>query len=165
LTSIGPLFAGLAIVQIAVVVRDLEACAGRQSKLLGNGPWRIYELGRDRIERYEHRGLPATGRTLLALNDAQPQVELLQPLSGRSIHQEWLDDNGEGLHHVGAIVESVDNVVAVAAKDHIGVLSSGEGFGPDGSGKFAYLDTQAVLGLILEVMEPPTGLGEPLRRI
>ena len=33
------------------------------------------------------------------------------------------------------------------------------------SGRFAYLDTQAALGMIFEVIEPPTGLGEPLRRL
>jgi len=165
LTKFRPLLSSLTIVQVAIIVRDLEACAARQSSLLGNGPWRVYQLGPQRIERYEHRGSPATGRTLLALNDTRPQLELLQPLSGRSIHQESLDDHGEGLHHVGAIVESVDAVVAAAAGDHIGVLSSGEGFGSDGSGKFAYLDTHAELGVILEVMEPPTSLGEPLRRI
>jgi len=44
-------------------------------------------------------------------------------------------------------------------------LSSGEGFGADGSGRFAYRDTQAALGMIFEVIEPPTGLGEPLRRL
>ena len=49
--------------------------------------------------------------------------------------------------------------------DHIRVLSSGEGFGADGSGRFAYLDTQNQLGMILEVIEPPTGLGEPTRRL
>ena len=115
MTKFRPLLSSLTIVQVAIIVRDLEASATRQSRLLGNGPWRVYELGPHRIERYENRGSPATGRTLLALNDARPQVELLQPLSGRSIHQEWLDDHGEGLHHVGAIVESVDAVVAAAA--------------------------------------------------
>jgi len=160
-----PLLRGLEIIQVAVVVRDLEAYATRQSSLLGNGAWRVYEFGPHMMTRYEHRGSASTGRTLVALNDAHPQVEILQPLSGRSIHQDWLDEHGEGLHHVAAVVESVDGVVAAATDDHIGVLSSGEGFGADGSGKFAYLDTQTQLGMILEVIEPPTGLGEPIRRL
>jgi methylmalonyl-CoA/ethylmalonyl-CoA epimerase len=147
------------------VVHDLEAYATRQSSLLGNGPWRVYEFGPHMMTRYEHRGSPATGRTLVALNDTRPQVEILQPLSGRSIHQDWLDEHGEGLHHVGAVVESVAAVAAAANDDQIGVLSSGEGFGIDRSGKFAYLDTQGSLGMIFEVIEPPTGLGEPARRL
>jgi len=62
------------------------------------------------------------------------------------------------------VVDSVDDVVSQAAAEGIGVLSSGEGFGVEGSGKFAYLDTHAALGMIVEVIEPPTSLGEPARR-
>ena len=56
-------------------------------------------------------------------------------------------------------------MVTAATGTGIEVMSAGEAFGLDGSGKFAYLDTQAQLGMILEVVEPPTGLGEPLRRL
>ena len=112
--AVTPLRQGLEIIQVAVVVRDLEAYATRQSRLLGNGPWRVYEFGPHMMVRYEHRGVPASGRTLVALNDTHPQIEILQPLSGRSIHQDWLDEHGEGLHHVGAVVESVDAAVAAA---------------------------------------------------
>jgi hypothetical protein len=84
---------------------------------------------------------------------------------GSSPHQEWFDRHGEGLHHVGAVVESVDAAIATAAGQDIGVIASGEAFGLGGSGRFAYLDTSAALGMIVEVFEPPAGLGEPLRRI
>jgi methylmalonyl-CoA/ethylmalonyl-CoA epimerase len=163
--GLAPLLPSLTIVQVAVVVHDLETYATHQSELLGNGPWRVYEFGPHMMVRYEYHGSPATGRTLVALNDTHPQIEILQPLSGQSVHREWLDEHGEGLHHVGAIVESVDAVVATANEHHIDVLSSGEGFGTDRSGKFAYLDTQAQLGMILEVIEPPTSLGEPTKRL
>jgi hypothetical protein len=155
----------LTIVQVAIVVTDLEASAARYAALAGSGPWRVYDFGPHRIREYTMRGQPVTGRTLLALNDARPQVELLQPTGGTSAHQEWLDEHGESMHHVGAVVESVDDTVAAAAALGIGVISSGEGFGADGSGKFAYLDTQSTLGMIVEVLEPPTSLGEPDRRL
>jgi hypothetical protein len=160
-----PFLPELAIVQIAVVVADLEAYAARTTALAGAGPWRVYDFGPGRIANYLLHGAPATGRTLLALNDARPQIELLQPLGGTSPHQEWLDEHGEGMHHVAAVVPSVDETVEHAATHGIAVISSGEGFGVDGSGKFAYLDTQAALGMIVEVFEPPTGLGEPAKRL
>ena len=159
------LLSDVRIFQIAVVVRDLEAYAARQSAFLGNGPWRVYEFGPHVMRRYTMRGEPATARTLLALNDSRPQIEIIQPLSGPSIYQDWLDERGEGVHHVGALVDSVAAAVAAAAQQGIGVLSSGEGFGTGGSGRFAYLDSEAALGAILEVVEPPDGLGEPLRRL
>jgi len=159
------LLAGLPVIQVGLVVADLEACARRQSATLGTGPWRVYDLGPHVIDHYVLRGEPATGHTLVALNDAHPQTEILQPLSGTSLHREWLDEHGEGLHHVGVVVDSVPEVVSAAAAEGIGVLSSGEGFGVDGTGKFAYLDSQVALGMIFEVIEPPTSLGEPDRRL
>jgi catechol 2,3-dioxygenase-like lactoylglutathione lyase family enzyme len=161
----GSILDGLTIVQVAFVTRDLEACTARQSALLGNGPWRVYELGARNIRDYTLHGEPATGSTLLALNDSRPQVEILQPLGGATCHREWLDDHGEGVHHVAAVVPSVDDTCAAAAAEGIEVVSAGWGFGPDGSGSFAYLDTRSVLGVLLEVFEPPTSLGEPLRQL
>ena len=153
----------LAIVQVAFVTHDLEACAERQSALFGNGPWRVYELGAHNIRDYTLHGRPATGSTLLGLNGSSPQVEILQPLHGSTPHGEWLEERGESVHHVAAAVPSVDDACAAAQAAGIEIVSTGWGFGADQSGAFAYLDTRAVLGVLLEVFEPPTGLGEPLR--
>ena len=147
----------------AVVTADLERCAARQSALFGNGPWRVYQFGSENIRDYTLRDRPATGSTLLGLNSSSPQIEILQPLGGSTTHGEWLEQRGESVHHVGAVVPSVVDAVAAAAMSGIEVVSSGWGFGSDGSGRFAYLDTTAVLGRLLEVFEPPTSLGEPQR--
>jgi hypothetical protein len=154
---------GLAIVQVAMVTADLEACIARQTALFGNGPWRVYELGAHNIRDYTLHGEPATGSTLVALNDARPQVEILQPLAGTSTHREWLEQHGQSFHHVAVVVPSVGDAVDLAAAQGIEVASSGWGFGSGASGSFAYLDATEVLGCLLEVLEPPTGLGEPLR--
>jgi Glyoxalase/Bleomycin resistance protein/Dioxygenase superfamily len=160
-----PFLSGLAIVQIAVVTHDLEACASRQSSLFANGPWRVYELGAHNIRDYTLHGEPATGSTLLGLNAARPQVEILQPLAGSTPHREWLEAHGEGVHHIGAVVPAVQEACAGAEAEGIEVVSTGWGFGADGTGSFAYLDTRPVLGVLLEVFEPPNGLGEPLRTL
>jgi methylmalonyl-CoA/ethylmalonyl-CoA epimerase len=154
---------GLAIVQVAFVTHDLEACAARQSALFGNGPWRIYELGAHNVRDYTLHGRPATGSTLLGLNSSNPQIEILQPLRGATPHGEWLAQHGEGVHHVAAMVPSLDEACAAARAAAIEIVSTGWGFGTDQSGAFAYLDTTEPLGVLLEVFEPPTGLGEPLR--
>ena len=153
----------LTIVQVAIVTPDLEACAARQAALFGNGPWRVFELGAHNIRDYTLHGEPATGSTLLGLNDSHPQVELLQPLDGTTTHREWLEQHGQSVHHVGAVVPSVDEAVAAAEAEGIEVVSAGWGFGTDGSGSFAYLDTVEVFGVLFEVFEPPTSLGTPLR--
>src|SRR3954468_19919979 len=142
------LLANLTVFQVALVVRDLErsiaAYAGR-----GCGPWRVYEFGPQMMSRWEMHGAASDGRLLLGLTDTRPQIELIQPLAGTTIHREWLDANGEGMHPVGAVVESVDAAVAAAGTDGIAVLAYGEGFGADGDGKAAYLDTEAALSMVV----------------
>ena len=34
--------------------------------------------------------------------------ELLQPLEGPSIYRDWLDEHGEGLHHVAVMLHDFD---------------------------------------------------------
>lgn len=92
----------------------------------------------------------------LALAQVGPLVvELIQPLSGDTIYVEHLDRKGEGLHHVGVFVPSFDEAVAEARRQGFSVLQSGRGFGRFGDGGYAYLDTEASLGMILELIEVP----------
>ena len=152
------------ITQIAVVVRDMKSSLKSYTETLGWGPWSVFEYAPPLLHDTRVRGEAVEYRMIGAETSVDGLgFELIQPVSGPSIYQEWLDQRGEGLHHVAAIVESVDAVVAAAADEGIGVISSGEGFGADGSGKAAYMDTQSRLGVILELVEPPTSLGEPLR--
>ena len=45
--------------------------------------------------------------------------------------------------------------LAQAGAAGLAVLMTGSGFGPDGDGAYAYLDTEAALGVTLELIERP----------
>jgi len=98
-------------------------------------------------------GEPADFSMRLALTGSDPQLELLQPLEGPSILTDWLERRGEGLHHMGVEVASVDETIAQMAAAGIKCVQHGYGFGADGSGAFAYFDTEAELGCYLEAIE------------
>ena len=142
--------------QIALVVRDLDAALRRYWETLGVGPWKVYTYGSPLVREMTYRGRPHEYRMRLALAQVGPLViELLQPLSGDNIYVEHLDSKGEGLHHVGIFVPSFDQAVAQAQQQGFSVLQSGRGYGRWGDGGFAYLDTEAMLGVILELIEVP----------
>ncbi len=142
--------------QIALVVRDLDAAMRHYWELLGVGPWKIYTYGTPLVRDMTYRGKPQDFRMRLALAQVGAMVvELIQPLSGNNIYVEHLDRKGEGLHHVGVFVPSFDRAVAEAQQQGFSVLQSGRGYGRLGDGGFAYLDTEATLGLILELIEVP----------
>jgi catechol 2,3-dioxygenase-like lactoylglutathione lyase family enzyme len=148
--------------QIAMVVSDLDAALRRSADVFGVvSPWRCYVFGPN--GQHVYHGRPTSFSVRLALNDAKPQMELIQPLEGDSIHRDWLAEHGEGLHHIGFIVASVSQATAAMAALGVSPIQSGTGFGArgDGDGAYAYFDAVESLGVIVEAVEPPSGLPEP----
>ena len=74
------------------------------------------------------------------------EVELIQYESGESIHKEFLDQGREGLHHVRYDVQDIQSVISKFEEDGIGVLQTGKIVGLT----YAYMDTESILGIILE---------------
>jgi len=144
--------------QIAFVVSDLDAALDRFETVFPGRRWRIYTFDSTRHASAEHRGKPTAWVVRIALGDGSPQVELVEPVSETGIHRDWLEQRGEGLHHVGIVVESVPDALRDLGRP---ALLSGSGFGVDGSGTYAYVDTAVELGYLVELFEPPTSLGEP----
>jgi catechol 2,3-dioxygenase-like lactoylglutathione lyase family enzyme len=153
-------FAGRPIFQIAFVVADLEQGLERYSSVFGLERWRCYRFGASRHTSCEYRGGPTDFTARLALSDGLPQFELVEPGTGRSIHGDWLDERGQGFHHVGIVVDSVAEAVGQMARAGYPVIQAGSGFGAEGDGAYAYFDVHD-LGLVVEAVEPPATLGEP----
>jgi methylmalonyl-CoA/ethylmalonyl-CoA epimerase len=150
-----PSLEGLAPFQIAFVVRDLERAASEFDARLAAGPWRGWMFGPQGKGR-EYRGRPADWTLRLVLNDRSPQFELIEPIQGPSIHADWLAERGEGVHHLGYVVESLDRTTAeMEAAGHSAVARI-HSFGADGDGAAAYYDTSDALGFLIEAVEPPT---------
>jgi catechol 2,3-dioxygenase-like lactoylglutathione lyase family enzyme len=140
--------------QIGIVVHDVREAAARYGKLWGIEDWIFAENGPQNLHGMHYRGKPADSLMRLAFSGSDPQLELLQTLEGPSIQADWLERRGEGLHHLGVIVASVDETIAQMAAAGIACVQGGYGFGADGSGAFAYFDTEAELGFLLEAIEP-----------
>lgn len=84
------------------------------------------------------------------------QLELIQPLSA-SIYTEFLNERGEGIHHIGCFVDNLNEAVAMVKKQGISVIQSGNFPG----GGYAYLDTEKTLAAICELIQMPTETPPP----
>ncbi len=136
------------VLQIGVVVKDLQKAMERYWNIFGIGPWHIYTFQPPAVTNTTLRGKPAQYTMKLALTQiGNIQWELIQPLTGPSVYKEFLEQRGEGLHHVACDVEDYDQTVAILKKHGIGILTSGDT--PVDS--FAYMDTEKVLGTPLEI--------------
>jgi methylmalonyl-CoA/ethylmalonyl-CoA epimerase len=107
--------------------------------------------------RYIYRGEPAVFAIRLAFSSTTPQLELIQPLAGPSIYDEWLASHSYGMHHLGVVVSSLTDAIAEMRAVGYEVIQSGAGYGPAGDGGHAYFDTADALGYLLEAIEPPRG--------
>jgi methylmalonyl-CoA/ethylmalonyl-CoA epimerase len=153
--------AGLHADQIGIVVEDLEQAMHRYAQIFDCGRWSVYTYGPAILREPTFRGGPGTFEMRLAMAGSGPQIELIEPLRGPSLYHEWLADHGEGLHHIGVRVP--DLLAGVRDMEHrgFGVLQSGRGYGLDGDGGFAYLDTATELGVIVELIEVPQRRRDP----
>ncbi|HLZ10246.1 MAG TPA: VOC family protein [Chloroflexota bacterium] len=152
-----PTFAIPKIDQVGIVVRDLRWALQHYVSVLGIGPWRVYRYGSLLVRRMTFRGQPADFELHLAFcQTPSVQLELIEPTRGPSLHFEFLEKKGEGIHHFGTFVPNLDEAIVRARAAGIDVLMSGHGTGPNGDGGFAYLGTEGTLSALFELIEAPS---------
>ena len=137
------------ITQYAFVVRDVHAVSAYYERL-GFPPLSIERnVSLDRV----YRGKPAGFEMLLGWGRLADIVfEWIQPTIGPNVYDEYLAQHGEGLHHLAFNVPDMDRVVAALTGRGLVVTMSG-GWNVNGSeGRFAYLDTERVGGVTIELL-------------
>jgi methylmalonyl-CoA/ethylmalonyl-CoA epimerase len=141
----------LPISQIAIVVRDLDGALERYHRALGWGPWNVYEHKPPALHDTYLHGQP-TAFTMLGAEThvGEIVVELLQPVDGPSIYKEWLEEHGEGLHHIAVMRPTPTESEATKRRfDAMGAPVLMEGRIGE-TIHFYYLDTEPLLKVIFE---------------
>ena len=134
---------------VGAVVKDMEKSVAYLSSL-GIGPWGPMP-GKPFVGNKKLRGEPADYKLMARFAPLGPiQLELVQPLGGECVQQEFLRNKGEGINHLGFLVKDIDKRVAELGKEGINVIQSGPG---PTKGGFAYLDTEPACGITLELVE------------
>ena len=138
------------IVQVGLIVRDIEKTAKAYADLFGVDvpDWFLTDPEEKALTRY--RGQPSKARAKLAFFQlGSVSLELIEPDGQPSTWQEFLDTNGEGVHHIAFHIKGMDEQVALLARKGMLLVQRGEYTG----GRYAYIDGSAELKLILELLE------------
>ncbi len=138
--------------QVAVVVRDIDQATAFYERL-GIGPFKEGPSAHTTVRKIYGQDSPDTivkGRTA-EMGDFE--LELFEPVAGRSVQGDFLAEHGEGVIHICAYTDDLDRDIAEMEALGHEVISYGEL--ADG-GKFAYFDTRQVGGLILELFQTGT---------
>ena len=140
--------------QVAIVVRSLEAAMRTYVHDYGIGPWAIYEFNPGTVSNMRADGEPVESAWRLALaRVGQVHWELIEPLDDRSTYAEFLAAKGEGVHHIGVAVPSFERAIETVAEQGRQIVLGGEYNGVN----FAYLPTGGDLGVITEIFDSPPG--------
>jgi hypothetical protein len=98
----------------------------------------------------------------LALSYFGPmRIELIEPGEGESVYHDFVREHGYGLHHLGLLTDNMKASLAEAEAAGFKMIMDGAGFGLDGDGHYAYLDTEKEIGITLELIERPKGRLKP----
>ncbi|MFX1536434.1 MAG: VOC family protein [Promethearchaeota archaeon] len=125
--------------QIGIVVKDMETSMKFYEKMFGIEPFPTVES-------------PVNSAKLKIglLQLGEVQIELIQVLEGETIHSKFLEKKGEGLHHLGFFVDDIKKELTRLEEGGIKVLERGTVLEVV---KFAYLDTEKFLGVVLELIQ------------
>jgi methylmalonyl-CoA/ethylmalonyl-CoA epimerase len=147
------------ILQIGFVVRDLEKSVRNYWEVSGIGPWSFYTMDQSNMLNTKVNGKDAKFSMRVALADlAGLQIELIQPIDGQNIYAEFLNEHGEGIHHIACAVDDFDKTIATLKNKGVNVIQ--EGITTAGLG-FAYLDMRNEMACITEIYKIPAGATYP----
>ncbi len=157
-------FLNKGIAQIAWVVEDLDTSVESYHRQFGVGPWHFYTYGPPLVKKASYRGRPSTSQMRVALSYFGPmRVEFIQPLGGPSIYAEFIEKHGYGVQHLGVLVDNMAESIAEAERAGYQMIQDGSGFGLDGDGHYAYIDTEKDFSVVIELIERPARRVPPER--
>ncbi len=144
LTSFNP----ATLSQVGIVVKNIDATVKFYSEVFGIGPFEIREVSFPNATYY---GENAGYRGKRAFAQMGPiTLELIELIEGRTIHEDFLKEKGEGIHHLGFAVKDLARCEEEARKAGLKIVQSMKR--PDGSG-FAYVDSDRIGGAMFEFIQ------------
>jgi hypothetical protein len=128
---------------------------------LGLGPWRVYTFDSTTVTQRTYGGREADFGIKVCFADVGDMaLEIMQPLWGPSIFQEFLDTRGEGIHHLAFDAEGRPWPERLATFEQRGFPLAQSGRFMDANA-FAFFATEAVAGTTFETYDIPPGFEWP----
>ncbi|MFP4016613.1 MAG: VOC family protein [Halanaerobiales bacterium] len=138
------------LVQVGVIVEDIEKIAKNYADLFGMEVPEV--MMTDPLEKAEtkYRGEDTEARAKLAFFDmGSLQLELIEPTDEPSTWKEFLDEHGQGIHHVALQIKGMQETIDLMESKGMTLVQKGEYTG----GRYSYIDAVPQLGMIVELLE------------
>jgi methylmalonyl-CoA/ethylmalonyl-CoA epimerase len=114
------------LIHVGAVVKDMEEAKKRLS-ILGIGPFQAQRSLPPVSDKPLFRGKPADFQIKDGRADIGEVVfDLIEPVKGKSPWQEFLDQKGEGIHHMAFHVDNIDSALDILTRQGVKVLFRGK---------------------------------------
>jgi hypothetical protein len=148
--------------QLGFVVENIDETMRNYYEVFGIGDWKLYTYGPPLLSYMTRNGVSTSYKARIALSYfKETRIELIQHLEGDTVYAEFIQRHGYGIHHVGIYVPDIKAALMKVEAVGIKITMEGAGFGLDGDGYFAYLDTDAKFGTTYELIQRPLRRHEP----
>ena len=146
--------------QVCVVTRDYQRTMAGLVQA-GIGPWRVYTFDPDTVTDMTFRGQPASYSMKLCIAFSGAMMwEIVQPLTGPNIYEEFLERHGEGIHHVAFDCSGLDWEQRLAAFEARGFKMIQSGWW-QGKVPYAYFETEDATTTTFETFVIPADFEMP----
>jgi hypothetical protein len=138
--------------QVGILVNDIEKAGKDWAAFLGVEPPEIQITGDIQEAQTKYLEEPSESRAKLAFFHvgSNVDIELIEPdKNPASTWRHDLDANGEGFHHIAFVVKGMKDKIEACGKQGYKLLQTGEYTG----GRYAYIDANEKLKLVLELLE------------
>lgn len=136
---------------VSIVVRDIEESVKYYTSI-GIGPFVEYPPMREytKINVPDEEGF--YNLRIVVARIGSVDLQLIQPGEGQSLYKDHLEKKGEGVYHLGFVVDDIEEAENEIKRKDLRIISNGRR--EDGSG-FAYLDTAEKGGVTLLLRQSP----------
>ena len=150
------------VAQIALVVKDLDQTVEHYWNSFGIGPWHFYTYKRPLLSMSRYYEKDVDNALRIALSYFGPtRIELIDVKEGPSLQSDFISEHGYGVQHLGILVDNMGIAIEEAREKGFEVIQEGNGFGTDGDGHYAYLNTKELFGITYEMIERPKRRHKP----
>jgi len=142
------------LTQVGFIVKDIEVSKRKFAAFFGIEPPNHFDGGEFEVTGTTVNGEPAPyANCWMAFFNAGPnvQIELIQPNGIKSTWQDYLDEHGEGIHHIAFNVKEMDS--KIQACEAMGMTCVQRGKYGNAAGEYAYMDATQDMKCIIELLE------------
>jgi methylmalonyl-CoA/ethylmalonyl-CoA epimerase len=136
------------IMQVSIIVKDIDKTAGNIARLFGMDVPEVFTLDKLGENHAEYLGVPTESKIKLAVfKMGDIDLELIEPDEKPSTFKTFLEENGEGIHHLGLVVKDKEQAMQTLKENGASIRY----WGTYPGGSYYIADTKDLIGTFLNI--------------